>query len=551
MKTITKFDFNTNNIHQDGEVRKFNIYGDKDSVFSLEILNEDSYYYNFKTQEFTSKVYRIDHEVVRGVSYSGEVVFPAVTDADHYDVRLWAHDTYDTKHATYKEIRLDDGSIDINSSSGSNSNLLFKKIYQYLNITVTLSAIAYHPAAWGGAITPVAQTFLSSPLSPNNKKHSFTVSASIADDKGIALLRQPLQTDIVATESRQYGTAVPIPNEDPFEYARPLTTTVNGATSGSNRIVLDETNANLGLLVGDAISVGSYTDKTVLITHLDPDTDNTSEIQVSEEITLSDEAVITFYYKGYYRWNVHATSSLHGITTGMRIFQANGYFPYIHIAPYSRRSEITLETDFIKSRKSLEIDSKEILPKSSTASYIDYVNYKAVEPTLSSLTYTTGVISKQLGIITHERQQEIAVENAAFKIYAYGSDQISSLTNCKTIFTNLKAELQTLTTTTTGTVSNSTTVGVADRSGIINNVTRIKGIGIDASSAAPLVTAGGGNDGAGNLTISTAQTIENGQTLTLLGTGSSLVITGQVEFEKFPEENTSLYFDVSKFLLTN
>ena len=105
-----------------------------------------------------------------------------------------------------------------------------------------------------------------------------------------------------------------------------------------------------------------------------------------------------------------------------------------------------------------------------------------------------------------------------------------------------------------GAVSNSTTVAVDDRSGFINNITRVKAIGIDTTAEEgglyPLVTAGGGNDGAGNITISSNQTIEDNQTLTLLGTGSVVTITGDIEFKRFPSAARDLYIDVSKFLLT-
>ena len=59
IKVIRKFNFDTKNISQNGEVRKFNIVSDKFAVFSLEILNEDSYYYNFETKTFAAEKYMI------------------------------------------------------------------------------------------------------------------------------------------------------------------------------------------------------------------------------------------------------------------------------------------------------------------------------------------------------------------------------------------------------------------------------------------------------------------------------------------------------------
>ena len=51
-------------------------------------------------------------------------MFPSITDNDQYDIYLFAGSAFDTIHADYKEVRFGDGSLDINSSKGSNSSLL-------------------------------------------------------------------------------------------------------------------------------------------------------------------------------------------------------------------------------------------------------------------------------------------------------------------------------------------------------------------------------------------------------------------------------------------
>ena len=67
MKKITKFNLNTGNIPQGGEVRKFSVIGDEYAVFSLEILNEDGDYYNFTSQVFGPTVSKIENEVKRRI----------------------------------------------------------------------------------------------------------------------------------------------------------------------------------------------------------------------------------------------------------------------------------------------------------------------------------------------------------------------------------------------------------------------------------------------------------------------------------------------------
>ena len=599
MKKITKFDFNTSNISDKGEVRKFRVIAEQNAVFSLEIVNEDNHYYNFSTKTFAAKESKLNQKVITGGFYEGYVHFPLVTDSDHYQVRVWAGENYNTRHADYTEVRRLDGSLDINASSGSNSNLLEKKIFQYVNVDITINnATSYSSTDWG-SITTSSRVITDGLLSEKRQKHSFSITASVAGNKGISIVRQPTPADIFSVSARQYGTPVEIGGEDPFTYSRPLTTTVNGPTSSSNTIIFDTTNTVLGLVVGDAISVTDtsgvlHNDSDVLITHLNPAGDNTSEIQISEALSIADEAVVTFYYKGYYRWNIHADSSLHGITSGMIINGTNGIDPFLTLASYheDQRIERTVEIEYTEEEKArfekdrgLDIEQlikeqeiiireqeresgiridpkqyeelqilfkeqKERLPQFTVEVKVKEINYPAVEQSAASLTYANGVISKQLGVITHNNQQAVGVQNQAFNVFAYGQTQINSLTHCNAVFSNLKAELTEVTTTTAGAISNANLL-VSDRSGFINNVTRVKAIGISAASGSPLITSGAGSDGQGTVVMDSSQVIENGQIVTLLGSGSVVTITGDIDISRFPALDTTLSFDVSRFLLTN
>tara|TARA_Y100001973_G_C5193662_1_gene332691 strand:- start:124 stop:1803 length:1680 start_codon:yes stop_codon:yes gene_type:complete len=556
MKVIKSFNLDTSNISQDGEVRNFSIVADSGAVFSLEILNEDGYYYNFSTRAFGSAKKGINNKSIKSGVYKNSIKFPKVGDADHYDIRLWAHDIYNTKHARYIEVRRGDGSLDLNATTGSTSNLLLKKLHQYMDVTVTLEMNAFGNlgGSWG-TITNSSMTITGKQTSESNTKVSFSITGTVANDAGVQVLKQPTINDIYATVNRQYGTAVEIDGEDLYEYSRVLTTTVNGATSSSNRLVFDATNSALGLVVGDAISIsGVTTDKSVTITHLDPDGDNGSEVQLSESLSISDEAIVTFYYKGYHKWNIHSSSSLHGFLPGMKIVGSSGVTPSLTLQDYQRTvttsttvyddvsADVDIDPDLVEEEEEI-IEGEKRVVVSTITGYSKAVDSFGFKPT-----YTDGVITALLGTITHDQAQYNALANATFKVAAYGREHIRSLTYCDAIFSNLKVELTELTTTTTGTVSSSTTVGVSDRSGFINNRTRIKAIGIDPSGDYPLVTAGGGNDGSGNLTIDAAQTLENGQTITLLGTGSVVTLTGDIQIKQFPRNNTTIYFDAQRFL---
>ena len=132
-KIIQNFIIDLSDLPSRSTRRKFTIVGDIKSEFILEIKNEDSYYYNFTTNSFQVAKAKLE-DVLLGKSYSGTITFPAITDDDQYDIYLYAKPG--TKHAEYVEARFPDGTLNINSSNGSNSLMMQKVIYQYTALTL-------------------------------------------------------------------------------------------------------------------------------------------------------------------------------------------------------------------------------------------------------------------------------------------------------------------------------------------------------------------------------------------------------------------------------
>ena len=92
---------------------------------------------------------------------------------------------------------------------------------------------------------------------------------------------------------------------------------------------------------------------------------------------------------------------------------------------------------------------------------------------------------------------------------------------------------------------------MADREGVINNVSRLGGIGIDSSVQNPLITAGGGADGAGTFTVDAVQNLESGITLTIENTGRIATISGDILVLKAGTADATLRFDIEKLLSTS
>jgi len=132
-KVIKSFDLNLSDLSASKQTRAYTIYGDEGAEFRLEIKNEDGRYYNFYTKAFAGsnpfQSIGLDGTIQNGI-YEGSITFPQVSDDDQYDIYLFAK--AGTVHSDYREFRFKDGSININRSTGSNSLVMQKVIYQFL-----------------------------------------------------------------------------------------------------------------------------------------------------------------------------------------------------------------------------------------------------------------------------------------------------------------------------------------------------------------------------------------------------------------------------------
>ncbi|MAV41981.1 MAG: hypothetical protein CMC32_00660 [Flavobacteriaceae bacterium] len=158
------------------------------------------------------------------------------------------------------------------------------------------------------------------------------------------------------------------------------------------------------------------------------------------------------------------------------------------------------------------------------------------------------MVTVQPGNIVFDKQQALALASDSLRIGGFGEDQILNVSDYELRFTDLAIALTPPTTTTTAATNTLSTVTVADREGVINNVSRVGGIGIDPSVQNPLITSGGGADGAGTWTMDAVQTLENGVTLTVENTSRVATITGNVEIIKAGTSDFTIYFDVDSLL---
>ena len=477
-KIIKNLNIDLSSMAAASTTRSFQVIGDNGAIFSLEITNEDGYYYNFSTNTFAAAHKRLKNRRIDNGVYNGSITFPAITDDDHYNILLFAESMHGTTHAEYSEVRFGDGSIDINSSTGSNSNLLKKIIYQYTDVTVTLSALAPE--------TLRATTDFSGAVMTNDTivtgrgntvgKTAFEIIVTAAATKALQITRQPTINDLVASTTVFFGDPVQIYNEDIWSETRRNSDTTNGTVSGGGTVTMDATVASK-MKVGDRVKgTGIPTTSVVTVTNLS----GTYTFDTSEDVTIGDGIMLEFIAPHYHRWNVTAASSIHKLASGMIYVDSD--WPLVSrtaIGPYTDTTTYTTEVQ--NEDGSIEEVTNTVVNASAPA--LDPLGYK---PTI-----TNGVITKQLGNITFSNKIIGDVDDVNAKVfYAHGPSAIKTIHNTEIKLSDLKVELATPITTVTSD-STDTTIPVANREGVINNISTISGIGVDATLARSTDTVDG------------------------------------------------------------
>ena len=535
MKVINSFSLDTKDIREAGETRTLSVSGDKGAVFTLEIKSGANYY-NFQTNLFQAAKTNLNNISIVGGVYNASVKFPLVAAGAQYDVYLTAEG--DTEHAEYKEVRFPDGSMDINSTTGSNSNLIQKVIYQTLDVTVTINGYSPSGTVTGANTTPAT---IETSRDKSTNKIPFTCVFTVTSTRTLSVNKQPVSSDMMAFVTATVGaTPVDIPGEDIYP-TRVGSDTVDGALEAVTKAVMD-TNVASTMNVGDRVEGGDIPSASVVtVVALNPDGDNVKEFSVSEAINADDGATLTFAPRRNYRWEMSSTSvDLSKTTNGMRQ-PASTFFA----SPATVKDYVDSVTIFENERNEEKIEKLRI-PGVDTRNIQPLI---VRDGTTKVVTTTTGSSTNPI-YLTFDQQALLAFGGGAnAKLFSYGTSEINRLTGYDVEFSDLAVALTGVSTTTTAAVSASTSVPITQRAGIMDGISTVSGIGIDPSVANPTVSSGAGSvTGAGTLVLSAAQTLEDGITLTFPGAGTIATVTGNIKINNVGNEDVTLRFDLEKFL---
>ena len=588
-QVLTNFDLDLSDIPAAGSVRNFSILGTNKAKFSLEIKNANNYYYNFTTKLFQESQTKLNDKVI-GNGYSDSVTFPSIvttdtvngavssgvkvvmdtvvantmavgdrvtgntvlnstivtvaaldpdgdntsefslssavalddgitlsfTGGDQYDFYLFTENG--TSHMPRSEVRFIDGTIDENSSSGSNSLLLKKVIYQYSSSLLTMSTIS----SSGTINISKADDTLEVFRGKGNVKTLFTITATSASTKSFQIIKQPTSNDILSFLELTVGSD---PEDLRGEDIYPAVTAIgkiNVAVSSSTTVTIDGLSANPK--IGDRFEIidGPNSSDAQIVTAVHAEFESfTSSVAISAD----NDKAIYFSNQMNHQWPL---DNIDKVTEGMIVVAGTN-----------------VTTDTIVSRYE---DSITTLAGTSKARTIVQNSAPAKNTLGQKPTIEKGIVTTQAGNVVFDKQQGIALAGDTVKIGGYGTSQILNVSGYEMLFSDLTVALTPITTTTTAASTASTSVVVAARDGILNTVSTVSGIGINASTAAPTVNSGASATGAGTIVLSAAQSLENGVTLTFPGAGKVITITGSVEVLKAGIGNPTLTFDVDKLV---
>lgn len=605
MKIINNFSLDLSDLPAVSEVRNFSVTGTNGAMFSLEIKNEDSSYYNFTTQSFQATKTGLSNQLITNGAFKGFIKFPTITDDDHYDIYLYAGQ--DTKHIEYNEVRFGDGTIDINSSTGSSSTLLRKIIYQYTDITLTLAM--YNPTA-AFTIGGLVNDTITLSRGKSGGKVPFSISCNSASGASFTIKKQPTSSDILTFLQPTVGSAPEkLPGENEYPAVRSdsgdtvdgaitgggsdikvvmdtnvantmavgdkilsatSTDTVDGAVSSGIKVVMDN-NVASKMAIGDRITssdaeIGPILEASVVtVAALNPDGDNVKEFSMSEAVAIGDGTTLTFTPKC--NRSLTTVVALNPDGDNVKEFSMSQNIGLVdgRTLTFSARKNYQWPLDNINNIEEgmIVVPSTNITTGTRVGQYLDTItinentpleekivknqapalNTKAQKPTV-----VKGLVTVQAGNVVFNKQQALALAGDALKIGGYGVDKILKVHGYEVKFTNLAIALAAVTTTTTSASSSSTSVALTARDGILNGTSTVSGIGINPAVADPTVNSGANATGAGTVVLSAAQTLEDGITLTFSGAGKTATLTGEIEILKAGTASATLRFDVEKLL---
>ena len=182
MKNINSFNIDENNLAAISTVRQFNVAGDEDAEFILQVFNSSQQFYDFKSRSFSATHTSTSSLKIKMKSsdYYGSIVFPANGSGDTYTILLIAPLDKDTEF-----------------SFGKGKHSYSTTITQIVDTVLTFTPVTTRGDNY--KTFPSSVTSTSTPIATSSiiKQLDWDVVNTDSDDYGfgLRLTRQPINTD--------------------------------------------------------------------------------------------------------------------------------------------------------------------------------------------------------------------------------------------------------------------------------------------------------------------------------------------------------------------
>ena len=552
---IKELKLDLNYISNNGDNRELVMLGDSGAIFSIEVRwtknNGVIRYYDFSNDTWSASYKMLKNRRIDNGRYSTKVRFEAgglsAGDNPHtYNVKLFAANELGTTHARYREARFEDGSIDINNCSGSNSALLERVLYQYPPFSLYLSGIAPNAT---GVFAGASFAFQNLNLDRGKSTGSlpFSITCTLGSTKAGYIVRQPVVDDLLGNVTLGLGEPLHVDGlTTPQDEESIAGTITDNPRSDSNTFTLSSVS---GWAVGQTVSGVAIDgiqdlDGPVIVTNVNV---GTRVVTVNKNLTIAAvTANNTIAAKDirYRRWTTKSGTSMHNLMIGMEAFGSN-LVSGSKIANYSDVTQYTRQVTASDGSISEETFN------------VTNVSVPAFDTLGQKPTITRGLVSLQPGaVMLSEKQVVSTARDTNHKVYAYGIQGIKHMYGMDITISDLKVELAEVSTTISDASADGDTAlsdfDVASVSGILDDVSTVHGVNLNPGVATPTVTT----ISSSNLTLTPgSHYVQNGQTLTFKGAGRVFTISGNVTFNNVEMATTTplattlpLFFNVERFI---
>jgi len=546
-RTINSIEVDYRDIPPEGGLKIITVKGSAGFVFSIEVYEgARASYYNFKTKLWTTTPYKKTNVQAASGTYSEKILFPAQSSLKTMTINVYAEtvENIKTQHAKFTGKRFEDGSLDLNMSSGSDSNIVTKTLYQDVIKNLTLSTFApskTHSSSGttNGAVSTNRMIIDEDATDPNIVEVGDLISCTgISAALGVLVTKINPDGDNIheiemsAADVVSDGVTVTF-----FPAFRGLTPNHVSSTTGRAALeVVSGSSTSIGFLITlNAIGSRGFSQKrlpeTKDLCFINPVTFGSAALPITGEDISSDT---------FYRWPVENTANL---ANGMALDPSRS-------STGANTTTPAAISDYLVNKTLQKINT-------SNRYYTDVENYTERDTYVSGVDngsnpITTidrnGRVTARAGNIVFSVQQADALkEDANVLIIAQGAEAIFQATGMGVKISNTSITPTQVSTTTTAASSASTTIALTEVGNVLVGQT-VRGVGINAAVANPTVVSKSVATGGGNIVVSSAQTLEDGVTLFFDGPSNELLIRGKIIVKNMPIVDTNLFFNVEGFL---